>query len=165
MNVVITIGARDAGRDAYAVQLQHEGKGLADAWVKIDRAALLEDEHRFDAAAYGMELYGALFADALDRAYQRLIGQAGADETIRVQLVIHPDAPELHALPWERLFHVFGDVETPLAASARTPFSRFLVSGAGDRPPVAERPLDCSWPSPIRQACRRATRPSIWLPR
>jgi formylglycine-generating enzyme required for sulfatase activity len=141
LNIVINIGARDAQRDAYAVQLQHEGKPLADIWARIDRQALLEDEHKLSAHDYGMELYNALFTGALGRAYDRLIGQARSETNIRVQLVIHPDAPELHALPWERLFHVFGDEETPLATSARTPFSRFLVIGVGDQPPVQERPL------------------------
>jgi hypothetical protein len=56
LNIAITIGARDAQRDAYAVQLQHEGKPLADIWVQIDRQALLEDEHWFRAHDYGMEL-------------------------------------------------------------------------------------------------------------
>ncbi|MSP13703.1 MAG: hypothetical protein EXR62_12200, partial [Chloroflexi bacterium] len=141
LNIVITIGARDAQRDAYAVQLQHEGNILANIWAQLNRQALLEDEHNYSAHDYGMELYDALFTGAVRDAYQRLIGQAGAETAIRVQLVIHPDAPELHALPWERLFHVFDQGEIPLAASARTPFSRFLVSGVGDQPPVQELPL------------------------
>ena len=116
ITITLEIGARDAQRDAYAVQLQHEGKPLADIWAQIDRQALLADEHSFNAHDYGMELYDALFTGAMGRAYQRLIGQAGAETAIRVQLVIHPDAPELHALAWERLFHVFGDGETPLAS-------------------------------------------------
>jgi len=41
LNIVISIGARDAGRDAYAVQLQHEGVPLAGTWAHIDRQALL----------------------------------------------------------------------------------------------------------------------------
>jgi formylglycine-generating enzyme required for sulfatase activity len=141
ITITLGIGAKDAQRNAYAVQLQHEGKPLADIWARINLQTLLEDEHRFDAHDYGMKLYDALFDGALGLAYQRLIGQAGSETTIRVQLVIHPDAPELHALPWERLFHKFGDGESPLAATARTPFSRFLVSGAGDQPSVREWPL------------------------
>ena len=42
----------------------------------------------------------------------------------RVRLWIDPDAPELHALPWE-LLH---DGKTWLAADAATPFSRYLPS-------------------------------------
>jgi tetratricopeptide (TPR) repeat protein len=40
LNIVITISARDAGRDSYAVQLLYEGKPLADVWAQIDRQAL-----------------------------------------------------------------------------------------------------------------------------
>ena len=141
LNIVINIAPRDAARDAYAVQLLQEGKPLADVWARIDRQVLLEHEHTLSAHDYGMELYDALFTGSLGRAYQRLLGQAGSGDEIRVQLVIHPDAPELHALAWERLFHVFGDDEAPLAATARTPFSRFLVSGAAEQPPVTERPV------------------------
>jgi formylglycine-generating enzyme required for sulfatase activity len=141
ITITLQIGARDAQRNAYPVQLLHEGKPLADIWTDINRQTLLEHEHRFNAHDYGMKLYDAIFNGKVGDIYQRLIGKAGAETTVRVQLVIHPDAPELHALPWERLFHRFGDGETPLAASARTPFSRFLVSGAGDQPPVRESPL------------------------
>jgi hypothetical protein len=56
LNILITIGARDAARKAYAVQLHYEGKPLADDWVQIDRQALLEDEHKFSAHDYGTEL-------------------------------------------------------------------------------------------------------------
>jgi hypothetical protein len=80
LNILITIGARDAGRDAYAVQLQHAGKPLADDWAQIDRRALLEAEYTFSAHDYGMELYDALFTVKLGRAYQRLIGRAGIRE-------------------------------------------------------------------------------------
>ncbi len=47
----------------------------------------------------------------------------------------------MHALPWERLFHRSGDSEVPLAASARTPFSRFLITGAADQGPVRDERL------------------------
>ena len=141
MNVLINIGVKDTQRDAYPVQIQHEGKPLADDWIHINREALLENEHKFSAHDYGIELCSTLLTKKLDRIYQRLIGQATAETAIRVQLVIHPDAPELHVLPWERLFHVFSNTETPISTDARTPFSRFLVSGAGDQPTVLERPL------------------------
>lgn len=128
-------------RDGYPVQLRHAGRALADVWACIDRQALLEDEHRFNACDYGLALYDAILVGAVGRAYQRLIGGVNPGEPVRVQLEIHGDAPELHALPWERLFHVFGQEEVALAADAHTPFSRFLVSGAGDQPPVRARPL------------------------
>ena len=56
LNVVISVGARDAGRDAYAVQLWHEGKPLEDDWVQIDRQAPLKVEHKFRAHDYGIKV-------------------------------------------------------------------------------------------------------------
>lgn len=141
LRISIHIGVRDGARAAYPVQLQQEGKPLADVWAPIDLQSLLEHEHAASARDYGMVLYDTLFAGAIGRAYQRLQGQAGGEGSIRVQLVIHPNAPELHALAWERLFQVFGDEEAPLAANAQTPFSRFLTSGAGDQDPIADHPL------------------------
>jgi len=141
LNLVIIVNQADANSGEYPVQLWHDGKPLADARARIDHQALLTHEHAYNAHDYGMELYDALFIGAVGRAYQRLIGKAGAEATVRVQLVIHPAAHELHALPWERLFHVFGDTDTPLTTSAQTPFSRFLTTGAGDQAPVSDRPL------------------------
>jgi hypothetical protein len=141
LNIVVVINQVDAQSGEYPVQLWHEGKPLEEVRVHIGFQRLLEHEHAYSPAAYGMELFDALFAGAVGRAYQRLMGQASAQGTIRVQLVISPNAPELHALPWERLFHVVGDQDVPLAATAQTPFSRFLMTGAADQPPVVEQTL------------------------
>ncbi len=130
-----------AGGGEYLVQLREGTKDIAHVQARIDRQALLQHEHKFSAHDYGMALYDALFIGKVGREYQRLVGRAGADTVVRVQLVISENARELHALPWERLFHVFGDVDQPLAASAQTPFSRFLVTGAGDQKAVAEQAL------------------------
>jgi hypothetical protein len=130
-----------AGGGEYLVELREGTKTIAQTQARIDRQALLQHEHAFSARDYGMALYDALFTGQVGREYQRLVGRAGADTVVRVQLVISEYARELHALPWERLFHVFGDVEQPLAASAQTPFSRFLVTGAGDQEAVTETAL------------------------
>ena len=47
LNILINIFPRDTGRDAYAVQLGHEGMPLANIWTHIDRQALLQHEHHF----------------------------------------------------------------------------------------------------------------------
>ncbi len=141
LNLVIMVNQADANSGEYPVQLWYEGKPLADARAPINRQTLLEHEHAYSAHDYGMELYDALFTGAVGHAYQRLVGKAGAEAAVRVQLVIHPAAAELHALPWERIFHVFGDTDAPLTTSAQTPFSRFLISGAGDQSPVSDRHL------------------------
>ena len=141
LNIVIFVNPRNARSSDYPLQLWHEGKPLAEGRARIDQRTLLEHEHAFNAHDYGMELYHALFNGDLAQEYQRLVGSAGAEATVRIQLVIHPDAPELHALPWERIFHVWGNQEVALAATARTPFSRFLMTREGDQPPITERRL------------------------
>jgi hypothetical protein len=127
--------------DEYLVQLLHANQLVAEEHIRIDRQALLEVEHSYNAHDYGMLLYDALFTRKLSRAYQRLIGQASATDTLRIQLTISEQASKLHALPWERLFHPFGENDEPLAASAATPFSRFLIGGAGGQPTATTRSL------------------------
>jgi len=138
----VTISITPAGNASgeYVVEFRAGDQTLAQVNAQIDRQALLEAEHNFSARDYGMRLYQAVFTDAVGRAYQRLIGRVGT-ETVRIQLQISLLALELHALPWERMFHDFGSAETPLATSAQTPFSRFLVTGAMNQQPVQDRIL------------------------
>ena len=138
LNITIFINPAGNARGEYLIELREGEKSIAQVQTSIDRQTLLEHEHEYSPHAYGMELYHAVFTGRLGREYQRLVGRAGTETTVRVQLVISPFAPELHSLPWERLFHIFGDVETPLATAAQTPFSRFLVSGAADQPQVQD---------------------------
>ncbi len=137
----IFINPAPSQHSEYLVELREGGMSLAQLQTRIDRQALLQHEHSFNARDYGLALYEMVFAGKVGREYQRLLARAGSDSTVRVQLVISDYAAELHALPWERLFYIMGDTEIPLAASAQTPFSRFLVTGAGDLQPVNERPL------------------------
>jgi hypothetical protein len=141
LRIVLTINPADPQQSEYLVQLWHDGQPLAEERTQIDRTALLEVEHTYDAAAYGLLLYRALFSGQVERTYQQLIGQLDANATLRIQLVISEQAGELHALPWERLFQPVGNQTKPLAAGAATPFSRCLISGAGDQPAITTRPL------------------------
>ncbi len=141
MTLVITINPLDPARDAYLIQLALAGKPIAQAITHIDRERLLELEHSYNAHAYGIQLYNTLIGGAVHDAYQQLVGQAGADGTLRIQLVISEHASELHALAWERLFHIFGDEASPVATSAQTPFARFLISGAVDQAATLADPL------------------------
>ena len=50
-------------------------------------------------------------------------------------------AAELHALPWERLYHIHRGQAIPLATSTRTPFSRYTAMEAATPPPLRERPV------------------------
>lgn len=146
---------------AYRVLLQEDGSPLAQGRVQIDRQVLLEHEHAFSWDDYGSALFNNVLPpeSELGRAYQRLVGQVGASGTLRVQLVLFADAPELQALPWERLFHRFASEPVALATAARTPFSRFLIATAADLPPVQERPLRMlvaiANPEPLPQGLKR----------
>ena len=140
-NIDIAINPANTQNGEYLVEIREGGRAVAQVQTHINREVLLLHEHQFKASDYGMELSKALFADKVGVEYQRLVGRAGTETTVRIQLVISDFASELHALPWERLFHVFGDTDAPLAASAQTPFSRFLIIGAGDQPPIQDRVL------------------------
>ena len=139
--LVIAINPLDPQRGEYLIQLSRASKTIAEAPARIDRQRLLELEYSYNAHDYGMALYAALFNGQVGREYQRLVGKVGADDTLRIQLVISDQAGELHALAWERLFHIFGDAESPLATSAQTPFARFLISGVGDQAATTADPL------------------------
>lgn len=139
--VTIVIDPAGNGSGEYLVGLRDGTSALGQVRARIDRQALLEHEHAYSAYDYGMELYDALFTGQVGRKYQQLVGRAGPGAIMRLQLEISTFAPELHALPWERMFHVFSDQEVAIAASAQTPFSRFLITDADDLPPVEERPL------------------------
>ena len=55
-----------------------------------------------------MELFDALFTGKIRRAYDKVTGRAEAEAKgrVRVCLWIDNGAAELHALPWERLYHI-----------------------------------------------------------
>jgi hypothetical protein len=141
MRITLIINPADAQKSEYLVQLWQDGQPRAEERTQLNRQALLEVEHTYDAANYGLLLYRALFTGQVERTYQQLIGQAGAEATLRIQLAISEQAGELHDLAWERLFQPVGSRSEALAAKAETPFSRFLISGAGDQPVYATRPL------------------------
>ena len=61
---------------------------------------------------------------------------------MRVRLQIdHPGAAELHALPWERIYHYQRGQEVALAATGLTPFSRYTGLEATEPAPVQARKL------------------------
>jgi tetratricopeptide (TPR) repeat protein len=155
-NLVLLVSPAAGEAESYRVQLLGDNKPLAVASTRLERTRLLELEHNYDAPAYGRELAHALLTGNVYDEYQRQIGQVGGQGRLRIQLVIDEAAGELHALAWERLFHRFGDGEAPLAATAQTPFSRFLISGQGDQPATSARPfqllLVLANPSPLPEA-------------
>ena len=93
-----------------------------------------------DSAADGERLFKLLFAD--DRLKKGWALARGRKPQRRIRLRIDLDAPELHAIPWE-LLRDPGDSRQPqdLAATAATPFSRYLESDLPHGQPISQRPL------------------------
>lgn len=128
LDLEIRISPQHSG--AYPVELivgrEQSFRGKMDAGLA---PAVLFPE---DPIAAGEALFEALAAsDDLRRGWAQAIGRSPKR---RVRLNIDPAAPELHKLPWE-LLRAGGEW---LAASAATPFSRYL-------------PVERPWGTPARR--------------
>jgi hypothetical protein len=126
----------------YPVEVESDdGTRVEDGQLKLDAARLRAVQN--DAAAYGRLLYDSLFTGSIRDAYLEIGKQAAsqADGRLRVRLRIDARAAELHALPWERLYHLRRGDLGPLATSTDTPFSRYTSLKTADFKPVSERPL------------------------
>jgi formylglycine-generating enzyme required for sulfatase activity len=88
----------------------------------------------------GERLFAWLFADQELRDHW--IQVRGRHPQRRVRLLIDPDAPEMHAIPWELLRDASesGNVQV-LGATVATPFSRYLAGGWEPAHPVRSLPL------------------------
>lgn len=145
-NATVTIEIRirgfDAGRNAYPVEAKLNPGGHFDGELQLDLATLLEEE--FQPQAYGNTLSDALFTGAIRDAYKVATGLAAgiSDEQLRVRLWIDNDATELnYQVAWERLYNESASNPSPLATSAKTPFSRYISLDVADPEPADERPL------------------------
>jgi formylglycine-generating enzyme required for sulfatase activity len=88
-----------------------------------------------DLAADGQRLFGTLLTDGVLRsAWDQACGRSTQR---RIRLRIDPNAPELHALPWELL----REGDTMLSADATTPFSRYLPVSKPWGGAVKKRPI------------------------
>jgi hypothetical protein len=125
----------------YPVESESGDGSRAQGELRIDPQALLS--HQLDPAAYGTSLFESLFSGPIARTYEKAIGQAQAETggRLRVRLWIEPQAAELHAIPWERLYHSPQGQAIPLATSALNPFSRYTALEARDPEPVPTRPI------------------------
>lgn len=118
-----------------------DGSGYDGGQLKLDRQALLPLE--FNPKAYGEALFNALFAGEIRRAYDKTTARAEAltGGKLRVRLQIDDEAVELHALPWERIYHLSRGNLVPLTTSTQTPFSRYTRLETPEPEPVRERPV------------------------
>lgn len=98
---------------------------------------------RLQPEKYGMALYEALFADDIRRAYDKVTGRAEAEcgGRLRVRVWVDAAAVELHAVPWERLYHLHKGRPVPLGASTLTPLSRYTSLEIREPLPVTELPI------------------------
>src|SRR5947209_5970272 len=96
-----------------------------------------------DVQPYGTRLGQCLVTPpilrALEKAYATLSSKGAAQ--MRLRLCIDPDASDLHAYPWERVFIQWQGSAIPLAASTLIPFSRFIPLEEGQQDPIEERPI------------------------
>ena len=141
-DIQIHIHQQDADSGAYPVEAAlDDGSFFADGELFLDQQALLVS--LVDAQTYGRELFTALFAGPIRRAYNKISGRAEAvaEGRVRVRLWIDDEAAELHALPWERLYHIHKGQFAPLATSALTPFSRYTGLELAEPDPLARHPL------------------------
>src|SRR6185436_17450483 len=83
-----------------------DGSRYTGGQLKLDREALLSQQ--LDSEAYGLTLFNALFSGDIRRAYDKATGAAEANTggRLRVRLWVDTEAVELHAIPWERLYHL-----------------------------------------------------------
>jgi MoxR-like ATPase len=82
--------------------------------------------------------------DGYNRAVQR--GLADQEDTLRIQLRLPLELPQLHTIRWEYLWDPAGEQGGPLACSERTPFARVLPTASS----VDYQPPAISSAAPLR---------------
>ena len=125
----IRIFAWDDDAGGYPVEARlSDGSEFPGELLRLELERLLLAENEIDPVKYGMQLFDTLFAGKVGRAYAKIAGKAEAESAgrLQVRLQIDPAAAELHAVPWERIYHYRAGKELALAATALTPFSRFV---------------------------------------
>ncbi|WP_428261619.1 CHAT domain-containing protein [Haliangium sp.] len=146
IDLEIRVGALVADQAGYPVSLRGEPVGECQGLMSPpDPEQLAAAALRVDTAETGRLLYEALFPDRIRSGCTAALAVARSDPEryggVRVRLCISPDAPELHALPWERVYLDDGAGMHPLAADGRTPFSRTLAQATRVRSGLGERPV------------------------
>lgn len=140
-DLVIRIRAWEEAGQHYPVEAATDDGARFEGELRLDRAALLALD--LDPPAYGQAMFAALFAGDTRRAYDKASARAEAltEGRLRLRLWIDDDAVELHALPWERLYHPSRGYVVPLTTSAQTPFSRYTSLETAEPAPVTEKPI------------------------
>lgn len=139
----LTLSIRPAAgeRHVHAVEAELDDGRVFRGELAIDHEELLAASP--DPEAYGLLLFKALFRDRIRDAYTAAVqlAESETEKRLRIRLEIDQAAPELHALPWERLYHIHRGRLIPLAATALTPFSRYTPLEIADPEPLDKRPV------------------------
>lgn len=122
----------------YPIELSVPGRrDFPRGHLRLDRTALLALSA--DSEAYGQALGEALFAEgAIGQAYRetRAVFQSRGGDRLRVRLWLDP--VELHDIRWERVYHPVAGAWHPLAATADTLLSRYIMTQEWERPTLLE---------------------------
>jgi hypothetical protein len=142
VSIQVRIFGFDDSRQAYPVEaaLDDGRKFAGELQLKEEELLALQ----LDAQAYGVLLFDALFTGPIRDAYLLAVGRAGehSEGQLRVQLWLDNAAAELHhQIAWERLYDTHTGRPLPMAASAATPFSRYIGLPSAEPEPLNERPL------------------------
>lgn len=139
----LEIGLHHCGVDTYTIEFRFS-PAASDAEIRLadwDQQKVSFDWERLrqlilDSKAYGKELTTSLFMDEdVKTAYIKARSTAEAQQTpLRVRLLIHSNAAELHNLHWETLLDPVDD--SPLATTERVLFSRYLSSNRWTPVPI-----------------------------
>jgi WD40 repeat protein len=143
-DILIRIFPIEEPSGAYPVEAElDDGSRFTGGQLKLDRQGLLAQE--LNPETYGQSLFNALFPAGGDlrRAYDKATGIAEAKTggRLRVRLWVDDDAVELHAIPWERIYHPHKGRLVPLGASTLTPFSRYTSLEIREPLPLTETPI------------------------
>lgn len=141
-------GAAGPDRHRYTVEMWIEGgRRLSEREeISLDdyREPLTTDPR--EIANHGLDLFNRLFVGKLATAFHQTWAAAGARRRqVRLRLALDPQAPALHAIPWELMhFDDSGGVSPPrpISADQRIVFSRYIESAEFDEGrPVEHRPV------------------------
>ena len=141
-DILIRIRRWDEDSAAYPIEAELDDGSFFDGGeLRLDQEALRAAES--DPEKYGLDLFYALLSGPIRRAYDKATGRAEAqtEGRLRVRLWIDDDAAELHALPWERIYHVHRGQSVPLSISTLTPFSRYTGLEIPEPQPITTRPI------------------------
>lgn len=141
-DILIRVGEWNEQEKAYRVEATvDDGSFFDGGQLRFDGAEVLAAEQNNEK--YGREWFDALLTESIRRAYNVARGRAQvqSNNRLRVRLWIDQDAPELHAVPWERIYHFHDGHFIPLAATLHTPFSRYTRLEQAEPTPISERPI------------------------